>query len=42
LDFRGKRVQPVIATEQQADPVQTFQRLNAEQQRRLLQRIAPS
>ena len=43
-DFRGKRLQPVIVTEQQADPVEllykAFQRLDAKQRRRLLRRIA--
>jgi hypothetical protein len=46
VDFRGKRPQPVIVTEQQADPVEllykAFQRLDAEQRRRLLGRIARS
>jgi hypothetical protein len=41
-DLRGKS--PVIVTEQQADPVEllynAFQRLDAEQRRRLLRRIA--
>jgi hypothetical protein len=45
-DFRGKSRRPVIVTEQQADPVdllyQGFQRLDAEQRRRLLRRIARS
>jgi hypothetical protein len=45
-DFRGKSRRPVIVTEQQADPVellyQGFRRLNAEQRRRLLGRIAQS
>jgi hypothetical protein len=43
VDFRGKRLRPVIVTEQQADPVEllykAFQRLDAEQRRRLLKRI---
>jgi len=46
VDFRGKRQQPVIVTEQQADPVEllynAFQRLDAGQRRRLLSRIARS
>jgi hypothetical protein len=46
VDFRGKRLQPVIVTEQQADPVEllykAFRRLDAEQRRRLLWRIARS
>jgi hypothetical protein len=45
VDFLGKRG-PVIVTEQQADPVEllykAFQRLDAEQRRRLLWRIARS
>ena len=44
VDFRGKRLHPFIVTEQQADPVEllykAFQRLDAEQRRRLLRRIA--
>jgi hypothetical protein len=44
IDFSGKRPQPVIVTEQQADAVEllfhAFQRLDAAQQRRLLRRIA--
>jgi hypothetical protein len=46
VDFRGQSLQPVIVTEQQADPVdllyKAFQRLAAEQRRRLLWRIARS
>jgi hypothetical protein len=46
VDFRSKRQQPVIVTEQQADPVEllykAFQRLDAGQRRRLLWRIARS
>jgi hypothetical protein len=46
LDFWSKRPQPVIVTEQQADPVEllykAFQRLDAKQRRRLLQRIVRS
>jgi hypothetical protein len=46
VDFRGKRPQPVIVTEQQADPVEllykAFRRLDVEQRRRLLLRIARS
>jgi hypothetical protein len=46
VDFRSKRAQPVIVTEQQADPVEllykAFQRLDAEQRRRLLGRVARS
>lgn len=45
-DFRGKSRRPVIVTEQQADPVellyQGFRRLDAEQRRRVLGRIAQS
>jgi hypothetical protein len=45
-DFRAKRLQPVIVTEQQADPVEllykAFRRLDAGQRRRLLWRIARS
>jgi hypothetical protein len=45
-DFRGNRRRPVIVTEKQADPVellyQGFRRLDAEQRRRLLRRIARS
>jgi hypothetical protein len=45
-DFRGKSRRPVIMIEQQADPVellyQGFRRLDAEQRRRLLGRIAQS
>jgi hypothetical protein len=44
LDFPGTRLHPVIVTEHQADPVEllynAFQRLDAEQRRRLLKRIA--
>jgi hypothetical protein len=43
-NFRGKSRRPVIVTEQQADPVDllynAFRRLDAEQRRRLLGRIA--
>jgi hypothetical protein len=46
VDFPGTRLQPVIVTEQQADPVEllynAFQRLDAGQRRRLLGRIARS
>jgi hypothetical protein len=45
-DFRSRSRGPVIVTEQQADPVellyQAFRRLDAEQRRRLLGRIARS
>jgi hypothetical protein len=45
-DFRAKSRRPVVVTEQHADPVdllyQGFQRLDAEQRRRLLGRIARS
>jgi hypothetical protein len=44
LDFRRKRPHPFIVTEQQADPVEllynAFQRLDAQQRRRLLKRIS--
>jgi hypothetical protein len=44
--FRRKSLRPVIMTEQQADPVEllykAFRRLDAEQRRRLLGRIARS
>jgi len=43
---RGKSRRPVIVTEQQADPVellyQSFRRLDTDQRRRLLGRIARS
>lgn len=45
-DFRSRRPRPVIVTEQQADPVEllyhAFRRLDAEQRRRLMGRIARS
>jgi hypothetical protein len=44
VHFSGTRLHPVIVTEQQADPVEllynAFQRLDAQQRRRLLKRIA--
>jgi hypothetical protein len=44
LDFRRNRPHPFIVTEQQADPVEllynAFQRLDAQQRRRLLKRIS--